>query len=367
VNVTMTGNASPLADVVGHRRVRQFLAQALASGRVANSYLFTGPPRIGKLTLARSYARWLLCQRSSPGGEATLFDAGPSASATSGPCGDCAACRLLAGGSHPDLLVLEREVNERGRETKNISVEQVERLRHDVGLAPYIGPRKAYVIANAEDLSIAAMNSLLKTLEEPPPGVVMLLTSSEPSLLLPTIVSRCQTLLLAPVDLAEVESALRARGVDAERAHLLACLSTGRIGWALAAADDDDVLSRRDAEMARLVRLPEASRVDRLAYAEELDALNRKDPEALRQRLGLWLAWWRDLALARAGCVDLVANVDRVAQIEEQAAGYSVDQLRQFVGEIDRVGRRLAVNVNPRMALDILLLAVPRPATGRSG
>ena len=268
---------------------------------------------------------------------------------------------MILGGAHPDLQLLKREPNERGRETKNISTEQVERLRHDVGLAPFVGNRKVYAISNAEDLSIAAMNALLKTLEEPPPGVSLLLTSSEPALLLPTIKSRCQTLTLGPVEPDDIAGALVRRGADAERAELLAHLAAGRAGWAFVALKDEEVIHQRDAELTNLVGLASASRVDRLAYAEALAALNGKDPEQLRRRLGLWLGWWRDLALVRAGCEDLVVNVDKRAQLAEQSERFTLGQLRQFVADIDLAVRRLSQNVNARMALDVLLLAVPRP------
>src|SRR5713101_6049301 len=112
------------ADVIGHGRARAFLRGAGARGYISHAYLFAGPPRIGKTTLALAFAHLLLCESPQDG--------------YSRACGACQSCRLASSGSHPDLLVLERETSERGREAKNISVRQVDRLLHDVGLTAHL-------------------------------------------------------------------------------------------------------------------------------------------------------------------------------------------------------------------------------------
>jgi DNA polymerase-3 subunit delta' len=317
--------------VVGHHLAVARLARSVATGRPGHAYLFVGPPQVGKRTLARAFAQALNC------------------SAGRRPCGQCRACLTIARGNHPDVRLVTGDEG-------TIKIDHVRALQRELSLSPYEGRWRVAILPGMERATVEACNCLLKTLEEPPAQVVLVLTTTDADLLLPTIVSRCQQVNLYPLPVSEVEAALRQRwGVTGDRARLLARLSGGRIGWAVEAAQDPNALTRRNQRLDRLVALTGASRVDRLGFAEQAARRAEDLPELLEE----WLNWWRDLLLVQGGCPDAVTNVDRRAQLEQQALSYSPAQIAAVIRELQATLVRLEQNVNPRLAMEVLLLHLP--------
>lgn len=328
-------------QVIGHERVVRLLDSSLNSGRVSHSYLFSGPSQVGKATLAREFAKALNCDAE-----------------TGRPCGQCRSCKKVAGSIHPDVVTIDLQEG-----SKNIGIDAIRDLQSAVALRPFEGRRKVYIIEGVERLSEAASNSLLKTLEEPPPSVVLLLTTTDADALLLTIVSRCQQVEMRPVPASVIESALRARyGLEVEHAHLVAGLAAGRVGWAMQAATNRAILERRAQTLERLAALPAAGRVQRLAYAADLAALWARDPDSVRGTLETWRSWWRDLLLQRLGLIDLTVNVDQAGRLPAEAAVHTPEVLSGMVRAIEETLSLLARNVNPRLALEALMLGTPRRA-----
>ncbi len=318
-------------QVVGHKWAVDLLKRALAGERVAHAYLFTGPPQIGKTSLALNFAQALNCLDEEK------------------PCGQCLACNKIAHSNHPDVQVIEGE----GRTLK---IEQMRILRHEAALSPLEGQWKVYIIRRMEQATAEAANCLLKTLEEPPAGVILVLTASESEALLPTIVSRCQVLNLRPLATETVQRALQERwGVDAERAQLLARLSGGRLGWAVAVSLDSAILPRREKHLDEMMELMGQGRVERLEYAQQLS----HNPEAAPELLHLWLSWWRDLLLKASGSSAGMMNADRENTLREQAQRFSLDQVRNFVQALRTAVWQLEHNANTRLTLEVLMLSLP--------
>src|SRR3990170_358638 len=273
--------------LVGQDRAVAALERALREGRVAHAYLFVGPERVGKHTLALKLAQALNCEGASAHGE----PASPEPSRRVEPCGECAPCRRIAAGLHADVQTVTVEEDAQ----KGIHVSQIREVERATALKPFEGRCRVVIIDPAEEMNAAAQNAFLKTLEEPPPQVVFALVTADESRLLPTIRSRCRRLELRLPALSEGEAALLARGVEAERARLLARLARGRIGWALEAAGDASLLERRQELLSQARALASMSVAQRLELAERLAGDFKRRPEALFAALEAWGDWGGDV------------------------------------------------------------------------
>jgi DNA polymerase-3 subunit delta' len=187
--------------------------------------------------------------------------------------------------------------------------------------------------------------------------VVIILTAPDPGSLLPTIVSRCQTITLRPLPIEAVRAALHERWqASPEQAELLAQLSGGRLGWAVRAMTDEAFLERRARYFADLVELLRLSRAERLEYAQTLS----RDTAVLREALILWLLVWRDLLLLKSGSATKIINLDWQEKLQTIAPAGSVAEAGQMVARLQTALLNLDRNVNPRLNLEVLLLKLPR-------
>lgn len=337
--------------VVGHTWAIQLLQKAASSTpRSAgdrsgpnHAYLFLGAPQIGKTTLAKAFARALLCEADD-----------------GRPCGQCRSCQLLARDSHPDFRVLQPTDKEGAVDRLNgeLRVERAADLIREAALRPNEGRWRIFLLQDIHTANLSFANKILKTLEEPPVQSILLLTALDRSSILPTVASRCQVLELRPLDTGTVEQALGTRWqASAEQAALLARLSSGRLGWAVDQLRDPERSRQRIDQLQTLWRLMAADRIERLAFAETL-AANRNS----RQLFGLlevWTGWWRDLLLAQADCPDACNNVDQDAELQRQAHLLDRTMVREFMHTLQRIEGYLHHTVNTRLALDVLVLHLP--------
>jgi DNA polymerase-3 subunit delta' len=291
---------------------------------------------VGKTTLARSLAAALLCQGSQ-----------------GLPCGTCRACRLVASGNHPDLHIVASE-----RPGTSLKIDQVRDLQHQLALTPVEGNWRVAILRRFEEATTSAANALLKTLEEPPPYVVIALLADDADRLLPTIVSRCQQVPLRPLPISVVQQALIARwDADHKQAELLAHLSGGRLGWAVRALTDRTALQRRAQRLDDIDRLLAVSLVERFRYAEKLAG----NPIATQETLDLWIGWWRDVLLLAAQAEAPLTNVDRQDALRDHAGRFDVWHSAAVLKALRDATDRLGHNTNPRLTLEVLMLDLPRP------
>jgi DNA polymerase-3 subunit delta' len=203
------------ANLVGHRRAKETLSRALARSTVHTGYLFTGPAGVGKHLAAAEFVRALLCR---------------AAGTETAPCGLCPSCKLAGGQTHADLITVTPDEK---KKAKSISIDQVRSLGEWLSQSPTHGQRKAAILDPADALGAPAANALLKTLEEPPPGRVIVLIATRPGALPPTVRSRCQQVSFGSLSDDEVAEVLRRNSWPALSARQAAALAEGSPGNAL--------------------------------------------------------------------------------------------------------------------------------------
>jgi DNA polymerase III subunit delta' len=327
--------------IVGHDWAVRLLHLAIDKDRVGHAYLITGPDQIGKMTLARTFAQALNCKTDEIGQR---------------PCGKCRACTLIAGNRHPDVRVVLPEVSERG--IRSIKIEQIRQLQQDLSLSAYEARYKIALLKRFDTANVNAANAFLKTLEEPPAKVILILTAADSESLLPTIISRCRVLSLRPIPTPFIEESLMTRWqVKTNQANLLAHLAGGRIGWAIEASSDPALLQSRTTSLDRLSEALQGNLVARFNLAERL---SRKS-ENLPVMMQTWSCWWRDLALLAFDrrSQERIFNIDQIEGLHKLAGVWpSQDILRSLV-QTERAMTLLKKNANARLVLENVFLTYP--------
>jgi DNA polymerase-3 subunit delta' len=329
-------------SLIGNARALNILQRSLESDRAQQAYLLAGPEQTGRATAAMLLAQALNC------------------TADDRPCEECGQCRRIAAGIHSDVQTVTVEISEDGPARRDISVEQLREVEQSIALAPYEGRRRVIIVAPAELMNASAQNAFLKSLEEPPPHVVFILITVDTDRLLETVRSRCTIVPFSLVPTGEIEAALRGRGVEPDRASLIGRLAAGRAGWALSAVDDKRFLESRQESLDQARRLPDTELADRFELAQKLAEAFRKNRQKALSSLDEWTLWWRDVMVLQSGSPESVVNSDRLADLQEDANAYTIQDVKDFVESLVRASHYLTMNVQPRIALDAIMLSVPR-------
>lgn len=336
----------------GQDRIIDLLKRSMQSQSVAHSYLLVGPPHIGKETLAIELAQALNCESVDP------------------PCGLCRSCRHIAERKHPDIvfvnLELAAELNRNSDEDEvtprtKIGIDCIRELQHMANLPAYEGKYKVFIFEETAQLSTPAANRLLKTLEEPPDKVIWLLLSSEESLLLPTVVSRCQILKLKPMKFSEIKEILEIDyGIEESKAELLSHLSQGCPGWAISTVENNEVMELRSGDIDMISSLIGAGIEERFAYAGKIAGEVSKNRQVAMRFISNACSWWRDLMLVKGNCQEIVVNIDYLAVLEEQAKCISIADIKDFIINLYSTEEQISRNVNARLAFESLMINMPR-------
>jgi DNA polymerase-3 subunit delta' len=321
--------------VDGHNWAVDHLRKSMANGRVRHAYLFLGPESVGKETLARAFAMALNCTHPDLG---------------SHPCGECSSCRRIRSGNHPDVFYAQADPS-----TGALKIEEIRSMTGRIALKPFEGRYRVAIFRDFDNAQPRAQDALLKTLEEPPPHAILMLLSPSAEML-PTITSRSQIIHLRPVSAQAIRDVLvEKHGADDHTAALIAHVSGGRIGWALNALHNPDVLALREQQLTALEEIIASNRAGRFAFAEDLS----KDKQALFPLLELWLTYWRDLFLFCEGSGLEPSNIDRSATFEQIARDVSANEAMAALNATHTALRTLHTNANTRLTLEIMFLDYP--------
>lgn len=344
--------------IAGNERAIGALLAAVANGSPNHGYLLAGPAGVGRSLAALRLAQALNCTGPDLGGQHLMLTGGEEAPAAR-PCLQCDQCRRIANGIHSDVQTVTVEANAEGAAHKAISVEQLRDVEASVALAPYEGRTRVVIIDPADDMTDQAQNAFLKTLEEPPPNVVFVLVANDAGRLLETIRSRCSRIDFHLVAAGEIEDSLVAQGIDPAQAKLLARLSGGRAGWAIDAARDPQILERRGQALATARAILQMPLADRFDLAERLSDAFKRDREPVLWQIEQWQSWWRDVLLVQSEATEGIANLDMNPDIEQDAAITRQAEVARFLQALSDARANLIGNVQSRIALDALMLAVP--------
>lgn len=327
--------------MIGNTHIRQRLDESLAHGSPAPAYLFLGPKGVGKAILARWLAQRLLCRGEGP------------------PCGQCAACVRVQTGNHPDLLVMERVAGK-----ASLGIDDVRERIAEVQLRPYEGGYRFWILTEAERLTDEAQSALLKTLEEPPPHLVLVLVAGGEDSLLPTVTSRCRIQRFAPVDPVEIEALLRERGVESDRAAVAARICGGSPGVALGLAEAKALWEVREAALDVAADLPGGDTWKAMEAAAELEALktDTTDPKAdLERVLQALTTWYRDALCVVVGSDErLLVNVHRLDALRALAARTDARRLDAALHRILEAGDQVRRNVQPKLLLQRMCIELTK-------
>jgi len=311
-------------DIKGESAAISFLKNAVSGGRVAGAYIFLGPSGCGKKLTAVNFAKLLNC----------------SAHAEGEPCEKCASCIKINSSQHPDVLVLEKE-----EKKAEFGIDIVFEAIRSVALKPYEARKKVYIIDDADLMSEPAQNAVLKTLEEPPQDVVLILMVEDIQTMPATIKSRSQIVKFFPMPSADIEKILiNDHAISAKDASILARLSLGSMGRALQ--------NSRDGFLEKRVRVIDALR-SRKIFDSDFEKMKRGDFVGY---LDIMLSWYRDVLVTKACAgkdVDIL-NIDRTDEINREAKRLSFEYLDSAVNAVVDAKEHLNRNANPKLAMSVL-------------
>ena len=309
-------------NIIGHEEIIRHLKNAMQTGKVSHSYIFTGGAGSGKKLLATTFAMTLQCEQGG-----------------TEPCQKCESCKKAIGKNHPDIIMVNHE------KPGTITIDEIrEQVIHDVAIKPYCSPHKIYIIPDAEMMTPQAQNALLKTIEEPPEYAVIMLLTQNADALLPTIQSRCVRLDLKVVDDSLVKKYLMEHlQVPDYQAEIDVSFAQGSIGRAKDAATSEE-FSNMTQNALKLLKY--ANKMEVYELADEIKKLS-EEKHNINDYLDIFQFWFRDVLMFKATReIDNLVFKQEINFIKEQASQRSYENLEKILEAITKTKVRLRENVN---------------------
>lgn len=315
--------------IIGHRRIIEKLKNSIKQGSTANSYIFEGPKSTGKATVARAFAKALLCKEKSQ------------------KSGTCACCVQFDNNNQPDFCEIETTES-------SIKKAQIEDLQRDIKIKPFSGNQKVYIIYSAEKMTIEAQNSFLKTLEEPPEYARIILITENKEKLLQTIVSRCQRIVFNYVDTKLIESYLiNSLNVTLERAEFISNFSNGVVGKAILLSESEDFELLRD-ETLKAIDTTVDDGKEKIFSTSEFFEKNKKDIDEI---LDIILLYFRDLIVfSETKDMTRVINKDKAELIERHSKQLQKKSLHDIIDLVLETKENINLKVNFLLNIENMLL-----------
>lgn len=321
-------------DIIGQEQIKEHLQAAISGDKVSHAYIISGEKSSGKEFIARIFAMTLQCEK---GGIE--------------PCQQCHSCRQALSDNHPDIIHVVHE------KPATISVEDIRsQINSDVGIKPYSGPKKIYIVSEAEKMTVQAQNALLKTLEEPPEYVVFLLLTENAEALLPTINSRCVMLKLRNIRNTLIRKYLmEVLQVPDYKADMCTAFAQGNLGRAIMLANSEHFNEIRE-EAIQLLKYIHEMEISEIAQAVSRITTYKLE---ITDYLDIIMIWYRDVLLYKATKeVDKVIFKEQISYIKEQAKKSSYEGIETILKALDTAKARLRANVNFDLVMELLCLTI---------
>lgn len=322
------------SEIVGHEQIKEHMQAAIRDKKPFHAYLFQGEEGVGKEALARTFAAGLQCQSES----------------ADKPCKECVSCRQMESGNQPDVIWVTRE-------KASLGVDEIrEQLCNTMDIKPFSSPYKIYLVPEAEKMTEAAQNALLKTIEEPPEYGIVILMTSNISALLPTIQSRCLTMEFRPLSTAVVESYVKEHcQVPDYQARASAAFAQGNLGKAMRYAKSEDFIERKDHIISLLRHVEQMDLSEMLVVIKDLGT--RKDE--VRDYIDLMVLWYRDVLLFKATKdINQLLFQDEASYISREASHRSYEKIEEILQAFEKAKVRLRANVNFDITMELMLLTL---------
>lgn len=326
-----------ISDIVGQEETVCALKNAVESGRLGHAYIFSGPDGVGKMTVAKTFAAALVCNCS---GEFKVK-----------PCGSCHACRMVTAGNHPDVMIIDDE----GK--GSIGVDRVRELQRDTSVRPLYALKKVYIIDGGEKMTLQAQNCLLKTLEDPPACVVIIITTVNCGALIDTLRSRAVRHEFGRYTADEVKRMLESRisSFNPDTVDFISSFCGGIIGKAVSLIESPELLAIREKSVEIADRLLTCDTMDIFEYTVFFE----ENKEYADYILDCMAAWYRDICVsANEGGESMLINSDKKDIILRKVLKKGNDKLQQAVRSIEHMRRALKQNVNFQLAVEYMLFKV---------
>ena len=319
-----------LKDIIGHENIKDFIHNVLVSKKIPHAFIFEGEKGCGKMLTAKTFAKILQCS-------------GDEYSA----CGKCRSCLQMESNNQPDVIVVNKS-------KKNITIDDIRHgLTSDVGIKPYAGPYKIYIVPEAHLLREDAQNTLLKTIEEPPEYAIIILLAENAEALLATIRSRCVTLKFNMVDALKIKKYLMEEyDISEYQAQTSAVFADGNIGKAIRYAQNEQFIDIRNEVVGLLKSIDDISEYEVMTYAKRIG----EDKDNVLEYLDLMQLWIRDILVYKSTDNDnMILFREEVEYIRDRAKKYSYEHLDKMISAISEAKSSIKLNVNMELILEMML------------
>ncbi|MBT2690803.1 DNA polymerase III subunit delta' [Bacillus sp. ISL-47] len=312
--------------------VLKMFKNSIVKDRLAHAYLFEGMKGTGKREASTLLAKSQFCKAPVEGYV---------------PCETCSNCKRINSGNHPDVHIVEPD-------GLSIKKNQIQSLQEEFSKTGVESKRKLYVIVHADRMTVNAANSLLKFLEEPHAQTTAILITEQSQQMLPTILSRCQTISFKPLSPAEMIEQLKNNGVDPSRAPLLAQI-TNNLDEALEYSSDDWFVQAQKIVL-KLYEVVKKNPLEAMVALQEDWFLHFKEKEQIDRGLDLLLLIFKDLLYIQLGKQDQVVHLNEKNRLEQFALQSSTKRLTEQMTAVLEAKRKLQANMNPQLLMEQLVL-----------